>query len=118
MSFGQEAAMADLEALRALRDQRFFDGWDGYLAPELVQASDEALRHLVDGLITLGERLRVSAARRLVDECVHRFNELDLSGDHHWICTIEREDIFEQVGRAVELCGFEYDEDWLDEREW
>jgi hypothetical protein len=54
------------------------------------------------------------AARATVDECVRRFNALD----DGWICTLEREDIYEQVGRVVEACGFGYDEDWITEREW
>jgi hypothetical protein len=33
-------------------------------------------------------------------------------------CTIEREHIYEQVGRIIDLCGFEYDEEWVSERDW
>ncbi len=55
------------------------------------------------------------AAREAVDACVHRFNDLDGDG---WINTIEREDIYEQIGRVIDLCGFGYDEEWVGERDW
>jgi len=42
------------------------------------------------------------------------FNELN----DGWICTIEREDIFDTICEAIELCGLSCDEDWLDDREW
>jgi hypothetical protein len=38
--------------------------------------------------------------------------------DDGWICTIEREDIYEQVGRVVDAGGFDCQEAWLDERDW
>ena len=66
------------------------------------------------GLIALGPKPTEGAARRAVDECVRRFNDID----DDWICTIEREDIYEQIGRVVDACGFDCQEDWLDERDW
>lgn len=53
-------------------------------------------------------------AREAVAECIRRFNSLD----DGWICTIEREDICEQIGRVIDACGFECDEDWVGERDW
>jgi hypothetical protein len=106
--------MVDIAAVRRLREQRFFGGWDEFVAPEHVEASEASVRRLIDDLISLGPEPTEEAARRAVDECVRRFNDID----DGWICTIEREDIYEQLGRIVELCGFECDEDWLDERDW
>ena len=106
--------MADIAALQGLREQRFFDGWDGFVAAEHVEASEASVRRLIDDLIALGPKPTEEAARRAVDECVRRFNDID----DGWTCTIEREDIYEQVGRAVDLCGFDCQEDWLDERDW
>jgi hypothetical protein len=106
--------MADLIALQRMRAQRFFDGWDEFISRERVEASEASVRRLIDDLIALGPQLTEDAARRSVDECVRRFNDID----DGWICTIEREDIYEQVGRVVDACGFDYQEDWLDEREW
>ncbi len=106
--------MVDITALRRLREQRFFDNWDEFIAPEHVEASEANIRRLIDDLIALGPELTEEAARRAVDECVRRFNNVD----DGWICTTEREDIYEQVGRIVELCGLECEEDWLDERDW
>jgi hypothetical protein len=107
--------MADIAALQRLRDGRFFDGWDDCVAPELVASSEASVRRLIDDLIAPGPELPEDVARRAIDECVRRFNDLDEDG---WICTIEREDIYEQIGRVVDLCGFEYDEDRVGERDW
>ena len=109
--------MAEPAALRKLRNERFFDGWDEFLGAEQVQASETSVRQLIDDLLALGTNPTEEAARRAVRECVRRFNELD-QRDRHWICTDEREDIYEQIGRVVEACGFVYDDDWLDERDW
>jgi hypothetical protein len=106
--------MADIGGLRCLRDERFFDGWDEFVAPERVAASEASVRRLIDDLIALGPEVSEEVARRAVNECVRRFNDLD----DGWICTIEREDIYEQVGRVIDLCGFEYGEDWVGERDW
>ena len=107
--------MADIAGLRELRDGRFFAGWDEFVSPERVAASEASIRGLVDDLIAHGPELSEDAARAAVDACVRRFNALDEEG---WICTIEREDIYEQVGRAIDLCGFEYGEEWVSERDW
>jgi hypothetical protein len=106
--------MADRAALQRLREGRFFKGWDGAVSADRVEASEASLRQLIDALIALGPGLGEDEARGAVDDCVCRFNELD----DGWINTIEREEIEEQIGRVVELCGFEFDEDWLDERDW
>jgi hypothetical protein len=105
---------ADLEALRRLRDGRFFDGWDGFIAPELVASSEDSVRRLIDDLIALGPEIPEDGVRRAVDECARRFNDLD----DGWICSIERDDISEQIGRVVDSCGLDYDDDWIGEREW
>jgi hypothetical protein len=104
----------DVAGLRAIRDERFFANWDDYVPKERITASEQSIRQLIDDLIALGKKATQRAARRAVDVCVRRFNEMD----DGWICTIEREDIGEQVGRVIDLTGFEYDEDWLDERDW
>lgn len=110
--------MADIEGLRRLRGERYFEGWDEFVAPELVEASEASVRRLIDDLIALGPGLSEEAARGAVDECVRRFNELDEREENSWICTIEREDIYEQFGRVIDLCGFEYGEEWVGERDW
>ena len=104
----------DIAGLRAIRDGRFFEGWDDYVPKEHITASEASIRQLIDDLIALGKKATERAARRAVDACVRRFNDMD----DGWICTIEREDICEQVDRVIELAGFKPDEDWLDERDW
>jgi hypothetical protein len=106
--------MVDISALHQLRNRRFFEGWDGFRTPAQVTASEASIRELVDDLITLGPSPGEVAARRVVEQCVRRFNELD----DGWICTIEREDIGDCIHDLVELCGFAWDEDWLDEADW
>jgi hypothetical protein len=107
--------MADTAGLQRLRAGRFFNNWDGCVAADRVAASEASVRRLIDDLLALGPGLSEDAARAAVDECARRFNELDEDG---WIHTIERDDIYEQVGRVIDLCGFEYDEEWLGERDW
>ena len=106
--------MADRASLEQFHNQRFFAGWDEFVSPKRVAASEASLRRLIDDLLSLSPEPSEEAARLAVDECVLRFNALD----DGWICTIEREDIYEQVGRVVDACGFGYDEDWIHEREW
>jgi hypothetical protein len=106
--------MADLAALQRLRDQRFFESWDDFIAPERVKASEASVQRLIDDLVVLGPQPTEEATRQAVQECVRRFNMID----DGWICTIEREDIYEQIGRVVDACGFNYQEDWLHERDW
>jgi hypothetical protein len=106
--------MGDFATLQRLREQRFFNDWEGYVAPERIEAAEASVRRLVDDLIALNPRPTEAAVRRAVEECVWRFNDLD----DGWICTIEREDIWEQVGRVVDLCGFDCQEEWFDGRDW
>ena len=110
--------MLEISELRRLREQRFFAGWDEFVSADRVAAAEDSLRRLIDDLVSLGPGLSEDAARKAVDECVCRFNDLDNLAEQSWIFTIEREDIYEQIGRVIDLCGFEYDEDWTHEREW
>ena len=106
--------MVDREALGRLRAGRFFASWDESVAPERVAASEALLGRLVAELLTLGPEPTEEAAREAVAACVRRFNNLD----DGWIGTIEREDLYEAIGQVVDACGFDCDEDWLDERDW
>jgi hypothetical protein len=106
--------MPDVTRLREWRERRFFEAWDGFVPEERICASEASIRQLIDDLLALGPAATETAARRAVDECVRRFNDLD----NGWICTIERETIGDSIYDIVERCGFEWDEDWLDERDW
>ncbi|HEX4610604.1 MAG TPA: hypothetical protein VH092_20610 [Urbifossiella sp.] len=72
--------MADSTGLRRLREERFFDGWDGSVDPERLTASEACVRRLIDDLLSLGLELSEEAARAAVDALVHRFNDLDDDG--------------------------------------
>ncbi len=107
--------MLDIPGLQQFRGQRFFAGWDGYVAAEKVQASEDSIRSLIDALVALGPRGSKRTVRREVRACVERFNELD----DGWICTIEREGIVECLGQIVDLCGMDGSAEWVDDgRDW
>src|SRR5262245_43135866 len=106
--------MAKIAALKRLQKGRFFEAWDEFIEARRVRACEGYLRRLIDDLVALGPRMTEADARRAVNACVRRFNRID----DGWICTIEREDIFEQIGRVIDLCGFEYEEDWIGGRDW
>lgn len=106
--------MAKIAGLKRLRQARFFEGWDEFVSARRVKAAEGYLQKLIDELVALGPRMSEDAARRAVGACVRRFNRID----DGWICTIEREDIFEQICRLIDLCGFEYEEDWIGDRDW
>jgi hypothetical protein len=89
--------------LQQFQVQSFFEHWNNFVSPERI-----------DDLLALSPEPAEEAARLAVDECVRRFNTLNDA----WIGTIEREDIYEQIGIIVTACGFDYQEDWLDERDW
>lgn len=100
--------------LERLRHERFFGGWDGYVISVRVSAAEACLRQLVEDLASQSALLTEPIARAAVAECVRRFNAMD----DGWICTIEREDICEQIARVVTASGFDCDDDWLNERDW
>ncbi len=100
--------------LRKLRKERFFESWGDFVDANRIKSAEASIRRLIDELLALGRGRTEAAARHAVALCVRRFNRMD----DGWICTIEREDIDEQIGRVIDACGFEYGEDWLDEREW
>jgi hypothetical protein len=107
--------MADPVGLLELRSRRFFDGWweEEYGLPR-ASAAQAAMARLVSDLIALGAALDEAAARRAVDECVRRFNDIN----DGWICTFERDAIHDMVYEVIKRCGFEPREDWLWERDW
>jgi len=106
--------MSNIEALKRRRSEPVLAGWAGYVAEGLWNQSVASAHRLIDDLIGLGSDPKEADVKAAVDRCVVRFNELD----DGWICTIEREDLFELICEVVGLAGFECDEDWVDEREW
>lgn len=110
--------MDNISGLQRLREERFFRNWEGFVVADWVEASEANLRQLLDDLIALGPKMSEESARQAVEDCVIRFNDLDRVDEKGWIFTIEREDIYEQIGRVIDVCGFEYGEDWGSERDW
>ena len=111
--------MVDVPALKLRRHQRSFASWDEFVPTGLVAQSEEAVRQLIDRLLTLGPNPTREQAQEEIDGCVRRFNDLHWDGHTHpWICTIEREDICEALYVLVDLCGFRGSEEWTGERDW
>ena len=107
--------MIDSVALKELREQRFFSGWDGFVSAERVTASEQLIRSLIDAITANGPVATVAEVQRCVRECVARFNELDQG----WILTMEREDICDRLSRIVAFCGMDGSAEWIaDNREW
>lgn len=107
--------MFDIDGLRRARKERFFAAWDGRVAAKAVEAAEEAIRSLIDGLIALGPCGTETDVREKVDQCVEQFNQLD----NGWITTIERDDIGDCLSRIVGLCGMDRSADWVAEnRVW
>src|SRR5215471_7084978 len=111
--------MSDVPELLKRRDQRAFAHWDGFVPPVLVSKAEEAIRRLIDRLVALGTEPTREQVQEAIDGCVLHFNNLDKSWQHSWICTIEREDICEELRTLVDLCGYDgSEEDWIRDRDW
>ena len=104
----------NIDALKQLRDTRFFEAWDGFVSAERVNASEQIMRELVDTLVAADFPAGEPAVRQAVQVAVARFNQ----ADDGWIDTIEREDICDQLSELVEVAGFSCEDDWLGGREW
>jgi hypothetical protein len=110
--------MLDLAALRQCRDQPKFSHWAPYVANDRIAAATESINQLIDDVASLGPESAEDDMRSAVSACVRRFNKLDELDPNSWICTIEREDIAEVIWKVIDLAGFEWEEDWLEDREW
>ena len=104
------------ERLAKLRGKRFLESWDTFVDCRMVNRSEASVQKLVEDLILLGDDPDEAKARKAVARCVKRFNRMDETDG--WINTIEREDISDVIDGLVTACGFEPDEDWLDDRDW
>jgi hypothetical protein len=111
--------MSDLPELLKRRDKRAFAHWDGFVPSELISKSEAAIARLIDRLVALGSEPTREQIQEEIDRCVQRFNDLDQSWKHPWICTIEREDICEELQDLIELCGYDgSEEEWIRGRDW
>lgn len=111
--------MSDLLELLKRRRERVFAHWDGFVPSELISESEIAISRLIDRLVALGPEPTREQIQEEIDKCVQRFNDLDQGWKHSWICTIEREDICEELQDLIALCGYDGSEQgWIRGRDW
>lgn len=100
--------------LEQFRDTKLFEGWEGYRAPKIIEASRRVFRETAERLMGF-ERWEGDEAAEVMRWCIEQFNELD--SEHHFIETLEREEICEAFEQLAELVGLE--ENLADRwREW
>jgi hypothetical protein len=124
LELAQQQATAQANLRRAtltyaqLRKERPFQGWEGYVAPDILRAARRLFRDTIDALVALGPEPLEAAVLDVLRHCIERFNELDEEHDH-FIGTIEREDICEHFDELVHVSGLEDYDDLVDRwRDW
>lgn len=90
---------------------------DEHYTDEIIEQSEKALDIFIDGLTSLGEKANEQTIMECVKSVVIRFNELD--ENYYFIETLEREEIFDFIVKAVTLAGIEVKGDITEEwRNW
>lgn len=104
--------------LEELQKRRFFPNWKESPSKKAIRASRKIMKETVKHLIDLGPRSRKQKRMAVLQECIERFNALDVELGN-FIETIEREDICEEFELIQHACGLGEHEDLEDEwREW
>lgn len=101
-------------SLAEFRQMTLFAGWEGYLAPYLIETCRRILHETVDQLAGLSQAEN-DARLAIMQACIEQFNALN--AQHTFIETLEREDICEVFGHLARLLGLDADlaDRW---REW
>jgi hypothetical protein len=103
-------------AWEKLRTKTRFPTWPEHLGDDVVVASRQLFIEAVDGLATAGSKSGKRKARAVIRALVEGFNRLD--EEHgHFIETVEREEICEEVADVALLAGLPPNvaDEW---REW
>ena len=104
--------------LEKLRRKRRFGSWKGFVAVEITASCRQVFRETIESLIALGPEPEKRSALKILHRCIHRLNELDLQR-HHFITTIEREDLCDEFDAIAYAAGFHGAEGLADRwREW
>ena len=74
--------------LEQFRRAKLFECWEGYRAPEVIEASRRIFRETAERLMRLGERLEKDEAVEVMRRCIEQFNELN--SEHYFIEMLER----------------------------
>ena len=97
--------------LGELRAAPRFPGWAGEVDSALVSAAAKLVDDALDALVALGPDAPLAQQRAVFQRCVQGFNRLD--EQHHFIATIEAEDICAELDAARALTGLRDEEDLL-----
>ncbi|MGF1579993.1 MAG: hypothetical protein ACFCD0_11590 [Gemmataceae bacterium] len=89
-----------------------FQSWEGFVTQEKIDATRRTFQHLLDRLIGLGVQASHDDVVKQFELCVEALNQLDLKDQ--FICTIEREELCEQLYNNGQECGMPEDEDLVD----
>ena len=109
--------MIDTEQLRDYSQKAILTSWDGEVRETAVKSTREILREFIDMLLALGADPPIESIESAFVTCVRRLNELDM--EDQFICTIEREDLCEELWTIGDICGAaDSIDDWIGERDW
>ena len=109
--------MINTELLQAYSQKVILASWDGEVRENAVEATRKIFREFTNTLIALGSDPPVSSIASAFTTCVRHLNALDM--EDQFICTIEREDLCEELWKVGDICGVpESVDDWIDERDW
>jgi len=93
-------------SLSALRKEKPFASWEGFVDPPIIEKSRKVYEDTIDSLLGLADDAPAEARLAILERYVERFNELDEAHDH-FIATIEREDICECFGQIADIVGLD-----------
>lgn len=109
--------MIDADGLRTYREGDILESWNDEVPQPALDATRNVLRQLIDELLALPPTAADTTIGELFSKCVDRLNDLDT--EHEFICTIEREDLCEELYTLGELCGVsENVDELLSDRDW
>ncbi|MEM9283792.1 MAG: hypothetical protein AAGA96_18375 [Verrucomicrobiota bacterium] len=105
-----------MTTLTDFRDQTLFESWEGEIEASQLAATRLLFRQLIDDLIGAGEHASSANITQKFERCVKGLNKLD--EEKQFICTIEREELCDELYAIGAATGMP-DDDWVDEwRDW
>lgn len=100
-----------------MKSKKRFVSWEGAVSVELIEVCRQVFLDAIDALMEREGKPRKKLVVSVLRECVERLNELD--AEQHFIDTIEREDLCQEIDEIVCASGFPNDEGIADRwREW
>jgi hypothetical protein len=100
-----------------LKSKRRFATWKGGVSQELTNICRHVFDETIDMLMKCDDKPRKRRVVSILQKCVDRLNQLD--AEHHFIETVEREELCQEIDEIICACGFPKDEGIADRwREW